>query len=49
MAVSPSILELRAEDAWFTGHLPNLEAIKMDLKKYHRELLHRLSSHAQGS
>ena len=26
-----------------------LEAIKTDLKKYHGELLHKLSSHAQGS
>jgi hypothetical protein len=26
-----------------------LEAIKIDLKKYHGELLHKLSSHAQES
>jgi hypothetical protein len=37
------------EVADLTNDYQYLEAIKTDLKKYHGELLHKLSSHAQGS
>jgi hypothetical protein len=37
------------EIADLTNDYQYLEAIKIDLKKYHGELLHQLSSHAQES
>jgi hypothetical protein len=37
------------EVADLTNDYQYLEAIKTDLKKYHGELLHKLSSHAQGN
>src|SRR5437879_3979583 len=37
------------EVADLTNDYQYLEAIKIDLKKYHGELLHKLSSHAQRS
>ena len=37
------------EAADLTNDYQYLEAIKTDLKKYHGELLHKLSSHAQGN
>jgi hypothetical protein len=37
------------EVADLTNDYQYLESIKTDLKKYHGELLHKLSSHAQGS
>ena len=37
------------EVADLTNDYQYLEAIKTDLKKYHGELLHKLSSHAKGS
>jgi hypothetical protein len=37
------------EVADLTNDYQYLEAMKTDLKQYHGELLHKLSSHAQGS
>ena len=37
------------EVADLTNDYQYLEAMKTDLKKYHGELLHKLSSHAQGN